>query len=85
VELTKIAEAVVRAEPGAFDMFIAEGQGRSADELSAAALVLASSKPPNAGQPSRGWKRRRVVVLDTPSYARSSTVVRQMADVVGTA
>ncbi|MFI6101158.1 hypothetical protein ACIA8G_36915 [Lentzea sp. NPDC051213] len=43
MDLTPVAAAVVRAEPGAFDTFLEQAQGCSADELSAAALVLASS------------------------------------------
>ncbi|MEU3645562.1 hypothetical protein AB0E59_19425 [Lentzea sp. NPDC034063] len=43
MDLTSVAEAVVRDEPGAFEKFIDEAQGRSPDEMSAAALVLSSS------------------------------------------
>ncbi|MEV6241528.1 hypothetical protein [Lentzea sp. NPDC051838] len=43
MELTEIASAVVRLEPGAFEKFLEEAQGRSSDELSAAALVLSAS------------------------------------------
>ncbi|GAB2865046.1 hypothetical protein [Lentzea nigeriaca] len=46
MELTSIAESVVRAEPGAFETFVDQAQGRSPDELSAAALVLSSSSDP---------------------------------------
>ncbi|MET9626241.1 hypothetical protein ABZX92_02145 [Lentzea sp. NPDC006480] len=43
MELTDIAASVVALEPGAFERFVAEVQGRPSDEVSAAALVLSSS------------------------------------------
>lgn len=43
VDLKSVAAAVVRNEPGAFEKFIEEAQGRSFDEMSAAALGLSSS------------------------------------------
>ncbi|WP_258947344.1 hypothetical protein [Lentzea californiensis] len=42
--------AVVRGEPGAFETFINEAQGRSSDEMSAAALVLSSSPDVQANE-----------------------------------
>ncbi|WP_052684335.1 hypothetical protein [Lentzea aerocolonigenes] len=44
MELTSIAESVVALEPGAFERFVEEAQGRSPDEVSAAALVLSGSE-----------------------------------------
>ncbi|WP_090007231.1 hypothetical protein [Lentzea albidocapillata] len=41
MDLTSVA--VVWGEPGTFETFVNEGQGRSSDEMSAAALVLSSS------------------------------------------
>jgi len=50
VQLTDIAASVVRAEPGAFDTFISTAQGRPADELPAAALVLSESSDVEVNQ-----------------------------------
>ncbi|MEU0880629.1 hypothetical protein ABZ345_18655 [Lentzea sp. NPDC005914] len=50
MELIEIAASVVASEPGAFETFFEEVQGRSADELSAAALVLASSEDVEVNQ-----------------------------------
>ncbi|MDT7790040.1 MAG: hypothetical protein QOF58_8459 [Pseudonocardiales bacterium] len=50
MELTSIAASVVRAEPGAFENFLVQAQGRSSDELSAAALVLSSSSDVQVNQ-----------------------------------
>ncbi|WP_167977201.1 hypothetical protein [Lentzea indica] len=46
MELTEIAASIVRDEPRAFEAFVREAQGRSLDEMSAAALGLSSSTVP---------------------------------------
>jgi hypothetical protein len=50
VELIDYAASVVRDEPGAFDTFVTEAQGRSFDEMSAAALVLSASPDAEVNQ-----------------------------------
>jgi hypothetical protein len=67
VDLTPVAAAVVRGEPGAFETFVNEAQGRSSDEMSAAALERTFLLPTQDEDVRAGLPHRERLLAAVPA------------------
>ncbi|WP_090065580.1 hypothetical protein [Lentzea flaviverrucosa] len=68
MDLTSVAAAVVRGEPGAFETFVNEAQGRSSDEIGGGPGVVRVGLPHRerllAAAPADSWLYGLLMVVD---------------------